>query len=277
MVILSISRNSPKPSPLKQAHKSAMRIWARLYRRTRLPWKLVSSRKQGKFSARRFTRAAAERLELYIQFRKLPSKSLHSTRPASCRHPKRSLSKGISSSVAERKTCLSKSSVHSSSLAQNSGVVIGISASLSIALQGNSQPEGKPTFIQGPLQGRDQAPVASPLPAAVLDGKALLIRQLGPEAEIEQVHGEDEVDRGGVLGLRVQFVLRSGCGVPHTVASQSNSAFFGGGKRPEKSLDSGSLRGKILGRGGGKGTRTGRALGQRWTRWARWEGRRRRG
>lgn len=53
------------------------------------------------------------------------------TLPASRRQCTRSSNNGISSSVAERKTCFSSSSVHSSSSFQKSGLVIGISVSLS--------------------------------------------------------------------------------------------------------------------------------------------------
>lgn len=56
--------------------------------------------------------------------------TLQRTSPASRKHCTRSLNNGISSSVVERKTCRSTSSVHSSSFTQKSGVVIGIPAIL---------------------------------------------------------------------------------------------------------------------------------------------------
>lgn len=53
--------------------------------------------------------------------------TLHRMTPASRKHCTRSLNKGISSSVADRKTYFNKSSVHSISSSQKSGVVIGMS------------------------------------------------------------------------------------------------------------------------------------------------------
>lgn len=70
MVILSMSLNSPQDSPLKHAHRSATKIWARLSMRTGFlrPSNLCSSRKQTKSLARVLTSLAAEFLPEAIRF-----------------------------------------------------------------------------------------------------------------------------------------------------------------------------------------------------------------
>lgn len=74
----------------------------------------------------------------------------------------------------------------------------------------------EPTFIERPLQGGHEAPVPGPRLSAVLDGEALALGPLGPEGEVEQVHGEDEgggtVPAVAVVGLGMQLVSRPGGG-----------------------------------------------------------------
>jgi len=149
MVILSMSLNSPYPSPSNAAHRSATKIWARFKKRTFLFSNLPSSLKQLNFSASRFTRAAAELFASSISVTTLPSNSCNvshkstcssvlavhhkhtSSRiwPASLRHRILCSNMGISSSVPEENTVRSTSSEHSSSSTQNSGLVMGMSCS----------------------------------------------------------------------------------------------------------------------------------------------------
>lgn len=63
------------------------------------------------------------------------------------------------------------------------------------------------TFIQRSLQRRNQTPIPSPLLPAILDCKPLILSLFRPKAKVQQVHGEDKVDRRLILALRVQLVV----------------------------------------------------------------------
>lgn len=57
------------------------------------------------------------------------------------------------------------------------------------------------------MEGRYERPVAGPAYALVLDGEALVVRETREEGEVQEVHGEYEVDGVLVLGIGVQLML----------------------------------------------------------------------
>ncbi|WDK10551.1 hypothetical protein CGRA01v4_01830 [Colletotrichum graminicola] len=67
-------------------------------------------------------------------------------------------------------------------------------------------------LVESALQRGNHAPVSGPGLAAILDGVSLVVGLFGPEAEVEQVHGEDESCGGLVLGFGVQLMLGPGRG-----------------------------------------------------------------
>jgi len=71
------------------------------------------------------------------------------------------------------------------------------------------------TLVQRSLHASYQTCIARPLLALVVYGKPLiLVLESRPEAEVEQVHGEDEGQCGIVFGFRVEgMVCPVLCGV----------------------------------------------------------------
>lgn len=93
---------------------------------------------------------------------------------------------------------------------------MGISASVSLSLlvlQRSIETTKEHTFVQRPLQSRNQTPITRPPLPAILNRETLrFIRLFRPEAKIQQVHRQDEVDSALILGLGMQLVLRPGLG-----------------------------------------------------------------